>query len=119
MLRSLIVAIACSLAVGACTRSPSTGHANAATNAAGSGPVEFITHHQLTLTGPPLACAARAGATLLYTDAGEPSASIFSYAYIKDSSPGAPRPVMFVTGGGPGGASYSLNVGLLGPWAIP
>ena len=82
-------------------------------------PKKFLTHHEMLIGGAKISFTATAGETYLYTDAGEPIGSIFSYAYVKDGPPGSRRPVVFITGGGPGSASHFLNVGFLGPWAIP
>lgn len=84
-----------------------------------ASPKQFVTHHELVLGGVKISFTATAGETYLYTDAGEPIGSIFSYAYVKDSPPGIHRPVLFITGGGPGGASDTINVGFAGPWTIP
>jgi hypothetical protein len=81
-------------------------------------PVRFITHHQTTINGARVAFTATAGETYLHDDNGAPTASVFSYAYVRDVKAGTPRPVLFITGGGPGGASYMANIGLLGPWYI-
>ncbi|MFO1402766.1 MAG: hypothetical protein U1F30_16395 [Steroidobacteraceae bacterium] len=81
-------------------------------------PVRFITHHQVMINGAKVAFTATAGETYLYDDNGAPTASIFTYAYLRDVAAGTRRPVLFITGGGPGGASYMANIGLFGPWYI-
>ena len=81
-------------------------------------PKEFLTHHQITTNGSKVAFTVRAGETYIYGDNGHPTGSIFSYAYTADGARPANRPVMFVMGGGPGSASDTLNVGLLGPWTV-
>lgn len=81
-------------------------------------PTRFVTHHQTTINGARVAFTATAGETYLYDDNGAPTASIFSYAYVRDGKAGAPRPVLFITGGGPGAASYMANIGFAGPWYI-
>jgi carboxypeptidase C (cathepsin A) len=82
-------------------------------------PVSFVTKHHIQVKGSALNFTVHAGETYLTTDSGERTASIFSYSYIADSPKTSQRPVLFVVGGGPGAASYSLNVGLLGPWTVP
>ncbi len=78
-------------------------------------PQRFVTHHVITLAGKPLAYTALAGETRLHDDAGEPTASIFSFSYIKDGGDHARRPVMFVFNGGPGSSSLWLHMGVVGP----
>lgn len=80
---------------------------------------DAVTHHQVTINRTRIAFTARAGETLLHDWRGEPTASIFSFAYLKDGADAATRPVLFAIGGGPGSASTFLHVGLLGPWAVP
>lgn len=86
--------------------------------AATGQPAEFVTHHEITLGGKKVPFTAIAGETLLYDDSGQPVGSLFSYSYIKDRAAADQRPVVFVTGGGPGSASHFLHVGMLGPWTI-
>lgn len=81
-------------------------------------PRQFVTRHQVTIGGQRIDLTATAGETWLYNDDDEPIGSLFSYAYVKDGAPES-RPVMFITGGGPGSASHFLHVGFIGPWAIP
>lgn len=83
-----------------------------------SPPRKFVTQHEVKVAGQRVRFTATAGETYLYTDNGEPSASIFSYSYTKDAAPAASRPVMFITGGGPGSSSFFLQVGF-GPWGLP
>lgn len=58
-----------------------------------------------------------AGDTYLLDKNGEPDASIFSFAYLKDVPPAqrAARPVLFAFNGGPGSSSLWLQIGILGP----
>jgi carboxypeptidase C (cathepsin A) len=81
-------------------------------------PAMYVTHHQVSIGGTRVAFTVNAGETYLYTDGGELTGSIFSYSYVKDASQSARRPVLFLIGGGPGSASYMLNVGFVGPWAV-
>lgn len=81
-------------------------------------PQRFVTRHHVTIKGRRIAFTATAGETYLNDDNGEPIGAVFSYAYVRDVPPGTDRPVAFVFGGGPGGASHNLQVGIFGPWAI-
>lgn len=81
-------------------------------------PVQFVTQHQTAIGGQKISFTATAGETYLFTDAGQPSGSIFSYAYVQEAPVESQRPVMFVVCGGPGAASHLLQVGLLGPWTL-
>ncbi|MHA6289351.1 S10 family peptidase [Maricaulis sp. CAU 1757] len=57
-----------------------------------------------------------AGETLLRDEDGEPTAAIFSTAYIADGTDDPrQRPVAFVFNGGPGSASLWLHMGVFGP----
>jgi carboxypeptidase C (cathepsin A) len=80
--------------------------------------VEFVTRHVTKIRGAKVAFTARAGELYLYDDEGQPTASIFSFSYVRDNA-GPNRPVVFIFGGGPGSASMMLHVGLLGPWRVP
>jgi len=74
----------------------------------------FVTRHQTRIRGRSVAYTAIAGETLLRNGRGQPTAALFSFAYIKDG--GAPdRPVMFVFNGGPGSSSLWLHMGVVGP----
>jgi carboxypeptidase C (cathepsin A) len=57
------------------------------------------------------------GDTFLVDDRGEPNATIFSFAYLKDLPlhEQAARPVTFVFNGGPGSSSVWLHLGTFGP----
>jgi carboxypeptidase C (cathepsin A) len=79
-------------------------------------PKQFVSHHEVTIGGRQVAFTATAGESYIFNDRGEPIATMFSYAFIKDSAePG--RPVLFVVPGGPGGATLA-GVGLFGPWRV-
>lgn len=82
-------------------------------------PRVFETRHEMTIGGQKIAFKATAGETFIYSDDGEPAASLFSYSYVKESKTNEQRPVVFVTGGGPGSASNILQLGVLGPWVVP
>ena len=52
----------------------------------------------------------------LKRDTGEPYASVFTTAYLREGvTPSSSRPVTFVFNGGPGSASVWLHMGLMGP----
>jgi carboxypeptidase C (cathepsin A) len=79
-------------------------------------PLEFVTRHEGVFNGVGLNYTARAGETFLRDDAGEPRASVFSFAYTA-TDPGDPtiRPVIFIWNGGPGSSSVWLHMGTFGP----
>lgn len=77
---------------------------------------EFITQHSGKFNGKQIRYTATAGETYLLDKEGEPKASIFTFAYIKnDLADGEVRPVTFVWNGGPGSASIWLHIGTFGP----
>ncbi|GAA1749247.1 S10 family peptidase [Nonomuraea bangladeshensis] len=82
-------------------------------------PRQFVTSHEAVIGGETINFTVTAGETYLYTDHGDPIGAVFSYAYVKDGAPAGQRPVVFITGGGPGAASNVLQIGVLGPWAVP
>lgn len=77
-------------------------------------PARFVTDHEVKINGKTIPYQATAGETYLYNLSGEPTASIFSYSYIKKGND-AKRPVLFVFNGGPGSSSMWLHMGILGP----
>lgn len=87
--------------------------------AATSTPKQFVTDHRGVFNGASIRFTATAGETYLYDPAGEPVASIFSFAYVKAGAPDPGRPVLFIFGGGPGSSSLFLHAGFLGPWGLP
>ncbi len=79
----------------------------------------FTTTHQINNGGQSIKFKAIASETYLKNELGEPEASIWSVAYIKEGvSDWAKRPVTFVFNGGPGSASVWLHMGLFGPKII-
>lgn len=79
-------------------------------------PRAFVTRHSGRFGGETVAYTATAGETYLLDDKGEPRASIFAFAYVKDgTSDPTRRPVAFVWNGGPGSSSVWLHMGSLGP----
>ena len=77
-------------------------------------PKSFATEHEGMFNGQRVAYTATAGELHLSDDAGKPTASIWSVAYVAKDA-GEPRPVTFVFNGGPGSASLWLHLGLFGP----
>lgn len=79
-------------------------------------PTRFVTSHRSTFNGEPMEYEAVAGETYLRDDEGEPTATIFTFAYLaKGTKDPASRPVTFVWNGGPGSASLWLHMGTFGP----
>ncbi len=79
-------------------------------------PQSFESTGALRIAGARVDYEAIAGETYLRDDEGEPTAAIFSIAYLAGSD-GAPedRPVTFVWNGGPGSSSVWLHMGAFGP----
>jgi carboxypeptidase C (cathepsin A) len=79
-------------------------------------PKTFVTRHGGRFGGATIAYTATAGETYLLDDKGEPKASIFTFAYVKDGvTDAASRPVTFLWNGGPGSSSIWLHMGSMGP----
>lgn len=78
-------------------------------------PRRFVTQHKTNIRGKPLGYTATAGETYITNLFGEPTASIFTFSYLKDGPRDPDRPVMFVFNGGPGSASVWLHMGVIGP----
>src|SRR5947209_4953005 len=85
-------------------------------------PARVETRHTITLPGAALGTGEhlldyRAIAeTIGLTDQkGEPTASVYTIAYLAEPAAGQQRPVAFVFNGGPGAASVFLHLGALGP----
>lgn len=71
---------------------------------------------QVTVNDSRIRYSVTAGETFLRDDDGEPTASIFSTAYIAEGSDDPrTRPIAFVFNGGPGSASLWLHMGVFGP----
>ncbi|WP_417496821.1 S10 family peptidase [Maricaulis sp.] len=76
----------------------------------------YETRGQVTVNGQRVRYTATAGETYLRDADGNPTASIFSTAYIADGTTDPrTRPVAFVFNGGPGSASLWLHMGVFGP----
>ena len=78
-------------------------------------PALVETQHSITLAGHPLEYRAIAETIGLTDQKGEPTASVFTVAYLAEPAAGERRPVAFVFNGGPGAASVFLHLGALGP----
>jgi carboxypeptidase C (cathepsin A) len=78
-------------------------------------PALVETRHTMTLGGHPLDYRAIAETIGLTDQKGEPSASVYTIAYLAEPAAGQRRPVAFVFNGGPGAASVFLHLGALGP----
>ncbi len=79
-----------------------------------------VTRHSGVFNGQRIRYAATVGETILTNDAGQPAATIFSIAYVREGvrNP-AMRPVLFVFNGGPGASSSPLHLGAFGPKRSP
>src|SRR5207244_6084119 len=82
---------------------------------AGEPPALVETQHSITLGGHSLNYRAIAETIGLTDQKGEPTASVFTVAYLAESAAAERRPVAFVFNGGPGAASVFLHLGALGP----
>ena len=79
-------------------------------------PTRFVSEHQARFNGEQMRYTATAGETYIRNKDGNPKASIFSFAYVKNDVPdGEVRPVTFLWNGGPGSASLWLHMGTFGP----
>ena len=79
-------------------------------------PKSFTREHSVMIGKNRIKYTATAGETYLRDDFGEPTASIWSVAYTKNSDKNSlQRPVTFIFNGGPGSASVWLHMGLFGP----
>lgn len=120
MILPLAWALACSNGTTASQETAAAGPGLQGASAAEflAPPERFVTRHAVNIGGERVAFTATAGETYLYNDDGELIASVFSYAYVKGPASDARRPVLFLTNGGPGSASSSLQVGGFGPWSV-
>jgi carboxypeptidase C (cathepsin A) len=79
-------------------------------------PRAFVTRHSARFGGDVVSYTATAGEIYLHDDKGEPKASFFSFAYVRDGvKDAATRPVTFLWNGGPGSSSIWLHMGSMGP----
>lgn len=88
---------------------------SADTIAAEPAPYRSITEHNFTANGQAVSYQAIAGETWLRDMNGEPTASIFSFTYLRKDVQDTSRPVVFVFNGGPGSASLWIHMGAIGP----
>ncbi|MBB5519565.1 S10 family peptidase [Amphiplicatus metriothermophilus] len=78
-------------------------------------PLRIVTDHVAEIGGERIDYRVIAGETVLRDLAGEPVASVFSFAYMKTNPADRARPVLFVFNGGPGSSSLWLHMGAIGP----
>lgn len=79
-------------------------------------PKSFITSHEIVSEGQTIRYRAVASETYLKDASGQPEASLWSVAYLKEGVRDVTkRPVTFVFNGGPGSASVWLHMGMFGP----
>lgn len=100
---------ACAVALVACA---------AGARAADAPPNPVVTQHRVTLGGKPIAYAARAGTITLRDEHGDPTAEVFSVAYVMDGADRRTRPVTFVWNGGPGSSTMWLHMASYGPLRV-
>lgn len=81
-------------------------------------PTQFVTEHSGSFNGIRVDYRVIAGETYLRDGEGEPTASIFTFAYLQRDVDPAARPVTFVWNGGPGSPSVWLHMGAYGPRRI-
>jgi carboxypeptidase C (cathepsin A) len=75
-----------------------------------------VTDHTIKLGGQTIPYKATASTTLLKNEQGEPTALIYSTAYVRsDVKDSSQRPIAFVYNGGPGSSSIWLHMGAFGP----
>ena len=73
------------------------------------------TQHSVSIGGKTIDYTATAGTVNLTDEFGNPTASVFCTAYIKEGEDPANRPISFCFNGGPGSSSVWVHMGLLGP----
>jgi carboxypeptidase C (cathepsin A) len=110
-----LLAFAAALALAAPALGAEPAKPAAASVADLPAPREFVTHHTTTIRGQKINYTATAGEMYLTDRQGKPTASFFSFTYIKDGPRDPSRPVMFVFNGGPGSSSVWLHLGIVGP----
>lgn len=75
-----------------------------------------VTDHTVHIDGKSIPYKAIASTTLLKNEKGEPTAEIYSTAYIRsDVKDRSRRPIAFIFNGGPGSSSVWLHMGAFGP----
>jgi len=104
------------LCAGSYAQTQSAGAPSAQANSTTFSPREFVTHHEGTFGGEKIRYTTIAGDTVLTNEAGAPSATIFSFSYIREElKDRTARPVFFVFNGGPGSSSIWMHLGFFGP----
>ena len=119
------VCVASILALSACaqTSGPAAGAlpqalaetASPAATPAEAAPYRSISDHTLVANGQSISYRAIAGDTWLRDMEGNPTASIFSFTYLRTDVQDENRPVVFIFNGGPGSASIWIHMGAIGP----
>lgn len=89
--------------------------ASALATPAEAAPFRSVTEHTLVANEQAISYRAIAGETWLRDMDGKPTASIFSFTYLRTDVQDAARPVVFVFNGGPGSASIWIHMGAIGP----
>ncbi len=103
------------IALGACTAAAQ----EAPSNIREDGSRVYESEGQITANGQRVRYSVIAGETYMADDEGEPYASIFSTAYIRQGvDDRESRPVAFIFNGGPGSASLWLHMGVFGPYRV-
>lgn len=75
-----------------------------------------VTEHTTKIGGQTVAYKATASTTLLKNEKGEPTALLYSTAYVRtDTKDAGQRPLAFLYNGGPGAASVWVHMGAYGP----
>jgi carboxypeptidase C (cathepsin A) len=102
--------------LGAAAQTQSSAAPSAQPNSALFSPREFVTHHPGTFGSEKVHYTVIAGDTVLKDETGAPTATIFSFSYIReDVKDRTARPVFFVFNGGPGSSSIWMHLGFFGP----
>ena len=114
----LTLTVTLTFAPGLAESAPADEHESAAAKEI-PAPTRFVSEHSNRFNGSRIDYRAIAGETYLRDLAGEPKASIFTFAYIKTNLVDSEvRPVTFVWNGGPGSSSTWLHIGGYGPRRI-
>lgn len=109
------IAIFTAIAMGACTAAAQDEPENVRED----GSRIYESEGQITANGQRVRYSVVAGETFMAGDDGEPYASIFSTAYIRQGVEDREnRPVAFIFNGGPGSASLWLHMGVFGPYRV-
>ena len=115
---SVLALNACAQTGGTATTAPPQAvvdTASAVAIPAEAAPFRSVTDHTLVANGQAISYRAIAGETWLRDMDGAPTASIFSFTYLRTDVQDAARPVVFVFNGGPGSASIWIHMGAIGP----